>query len=209
MAPVNPKSKFLSLCLLLLVVFSAFLLVSCKDKENLNNSAVMESQAYSKLKEPLQSAKNDSGALDAYVVIKDKKGVWYITIDASDSPAEFLSVQPAEIPFEEAINGHPSTCRYAWEAEHPRWFAAAPVKNGKSEIVAVLVVSYATPKVKEYPEWIRDSDSWNGIESEITENIPPEVGEAMTHSLGYASDIAGSLNGKWGDSFQKFMKDFI
>lgn len=209
MTPVNSKSKFLPLCLLIVMSLPLLLLSSCKEKENLNNSAVMESQAYSQLKAPLQSAKNDSGALDSYVVIKDKKGAWYITIDASDSPAEFLSVQPSEIPFEEANNGHPSTYRYAWDAENPRWFAAAPIKNSKSEIVAVLVVSYAVPKVKEHPEWIRDSDSWNGIEWEITENIPPAVGEAMTHSLGYATDIAGSLNGKWGDSFQKFIKDFI
>ena len=90
---------------------------------------------------------------------------YYITVDGSEDPDEFGTLYHWEIQFAEAWSGTPSPARSAWDNDEndPVWSAFAPIHDSEDNIVAILGIDIPVPGILDYPEWNRDSETWNGI----------------------------------------------
>ncbi|MBQ6401476.1 MAG: hypothetical protein IJI20_04230 [Firmicutes bacterium] len=135
---------------------------------------------YADLCKQLADIAEESGATYVYTLspAKDKapsldgdtseKGSFLITVDPAEEPDDWGEDYGWEVQFTEAWNGAAAAARSAWaddeEGKVLCWSAFAPVKDGNGNVVCLLGIDYPADEILDYPEWNRDSDSWNGIE---------------------------------------------
>lgn len=123
-----------------------------------------ENPLYWELKEVLDTARIQFGAYYVYAMITDGSGDYFITVDGSEEPDDWLENYGYEVQFEEAYNGFVASARSGWDDDVPMWSCFAPVFDSDNNIVAIVGVDMPCPILENYPEWNRDRDEWNGIE---------------------------------------------
>ena len=123
-----------------------------------------ENPLYWELKEVLDTARIQFGAYYVYAMITDGSGDYFITVDGSEEPDDWLENYGFEVQFEEAYNGFVASARSGWDDDVPMWSCFAPVFDSDNNIVAIVGVDMPCPILENYPEWNRDRDEWNGIE---------------------------------------------
>ena len=119
---------------------------------------------YWELKEVLDTARIQFGAYYVYAMITDGSGDYFITVDGSEEPDDWLENYGYEVQFGEALDGFAAAARSGWDDDVPMWSCFAPVFNSENEIVAIVGIDMPCPLLEDYPEWNRDRDEWNGIE---------------------------------------------
>ena len=135
---------------------------------------------YAAMKEQLDKIREDTGSTYVYTLSPGKDGVpsldgetgegahFLIGIDGSEDPDPWGEDYEWEIQFEEAWNGQTAAARSAWadsdDGKELCWSAFAPIKDSDGNVVCILGVDYPANEILDYPEWNRDSDSWNKIE---------------------------------------------
>lgn len=164
---------------------------------------------YDSLKAELDDIRAASGATYVYVLTpgtdgtpdinaeSGEEGHYLITVDGSEEPDDWAVDYGWEIQFTEAWEGTPAAARSAWNDSDTEqcWSAFAPVYDSNGTVVCILGIDYpCTEVIAEYPEWNRDSDSWNGFEDEIDADIPTEVQEMMDLTIELATKYADQLS---------------
>lgn len=127
----------------------------------------MDSQEYTALKTTLDGYRTECGATYMYVLVPDAESNYYITIDGSDDPDTWGESYGNEIQFTEAYEaGLVASARSGWQDDDGKWCWSvfAPLYNTNGNIIGILGIDYPAPVLADYPEWDRDSESWNGIE---------------------------------------------
>ena len=131
---------------------------------------------YDAMKAQLDKIREDNGAQYVYCLSPGKDGTpslegetgpgshFLITVDGSEDPDDWAVDYEWETQFKEAWDGATASARSAWEEEDSLyWSAFAPIKDSKGNVVCILGVDYPADEIKDFPEWDRDSDKWNGI----------------------------------------------
>ena len=140
----------------------------------LGSSLGKEHEIYGDLKATLDQFRLESGAYYVYLLsdVDPDDNYFELTVDSSQEKDAWMTQYAMEGEFEAAQNGMPAASMSAWgnknDPENPLWTGYAPVHDSNGDVVAILAVDIAAPIVTEYPEWNRDSDSWNGAKYEYT-----------------------------------------
>lgn len=165
-----------------------------------------EHESFKQLQKILNDVRTNSGATYSYVIMPisnekasldgDAKGDFMLTIDGSEVPEDWGVVYHNEIQFTEAWEGKTSAARSAWDdGDNQCWSAFSPVYNSKGKIVCLLGIDYpATELITKYPEWNRNSDSWNGYTDEISGEIPQEVQQKIDEVKSIVEKYAKELS---------------
>lgn len=138
---------------------------------------------YEKLRQKLSDIRVESEATYVYALVPankdDANSPFMLTVDGSEEAEEWGITYNYEVQFSEAWNGKVSTARSAWkDGDSHQWSAFAPIYDSNKKIVALLGLDYpVTELIELYPEWSRDSETWNGYTDEITGDIPEEIKE--------------------------------
>lgn len=130
---------------------------------------------YDKLLKTLKDMQEECGAYYVYTLVPTmdddgqpliEKDPFLVAVDASEDPDDWGTAYDWEIQFKEAYEGAPAAARSAWDngAEELAWSAFAPIHDSKGNVVAILGIDYPAQEILDFPEWNRDSDSWNGFE---------------------------------------------
>lgn len=122
---------------------------------------------YAAMLEQLKAIQEETGAYYVYTLIDadpNDEG-FNVIVDASEEPDDYMYVYELEGQFTDAMNGIPAAALSAWDDgdEDLCWSAFAPIYDSEGNIVAILGVDYPCPEIKDFPEWNRDSDQWNGM----------------------------------------------
>ena len=126
----------------------------------------------------------------------DNTGAYLITVDPCEDPDDWATDYGWEAQFTEAWEGEPAAARSAWNESDTEqcWSGFAPVYDSEGTVVALLGFDYpATEVAQAYPEWNRDAAEWNGIEDEITVEVPQEVQDMRTFVSELAAKYAAAL----------------
>ena len=129
--------------------------------------ATMESDEYAALKEVLDGYRLDCGATYMYALVPNADGDFCITVDGSEEPDTWMENYGFEVQFGEAYDsGLVASARSGWQDGEDAWCWSvfAPLYNSEGTITAIIGIDYPAPVLADYPEWDRDSDSWNGLE---------------------------------------------
>ena len=129
--------------------------------------ASMNSAEYTALKSTLDSYRAECGATYMYALVPDSEGNYYITIDGSEEPDKWGTDYGSEVQFKEAYEaGLVASARSGWQDGEGKWCWSvfSPLYNSNGNIIAILGIDYPAPVLADYPEWDRDSDSWNGLD---------------------------------------------
>lgn len=157
---------------------------------------------YSALVDPLKEFQSAEGAKYVYCVApadaNDLDGSYTLTVDASEEPDPWGEDYGFEIQFKEAYNGEVAAARSAWQDNEEGtewcWSAFAPVKDADGKTVAVVGIDYPAPLIKDYPEWDRDNDKWNGYEAEWPEDMPEDLQKFVDECKDRVSKLADQLS---------------
>ncbi|MDO4834673.1 MAG: hypothetical protein Q4A40_06530 [Bacillota bacterium] len=140
-----------------------------------------EYEGFAALREQLDSARTESGATYVYAMSPSdgkgmpsldgdtgEKGAFLIGVDGSEDPDPWGEDYGWEIQFTEAWNGDVAAARSAWADTDDMgaelcWSAFAPIIDSDGNVVGIVGVDYPANEILDFPEWNRDSDSWNGI----------------------------------------------
>ncbi len=129
--------------------------------------ATMNSAEYTALCATLTGYMNECGATYMYALVPDSEGNYYITVDGSEGPDAWGTDCGSEVQFKEAYEaGLVASARSGWQDGEGKWCWSvfSPLYNSSGNIVAILGIDYPAPVLSDYPEWDRDSGSWNGLE---------------------------------------------
>jgi len=106
-----------------------------------------------------------------YDVKKTRDLPFAITVDGCEDPDAWGIEYDWEIQFTEAWEGATAAARSAWindavgDNHDICWSAFAPVYDSEGNVVCILGIDFPCAEVlNNYPQWNRDSGSWNGIE---------------------------------------------
>ncbi len=129
--------------------------------------ATMDSSEYTALSATLSGYMKECGATYMYALAPDSEGSYYITVDGSEDPDTWGTSYGSEVQFKEAYEaGLVASARSGWQDGDGKWCWSvfSPLYNSNGNIVAILGIDYPAPVLSDYPEWDRDSGSWNGLE---------------------------------------------
>ena len=129
--------------------------------------ATMNSSEYAALSATLSGYIKECGATYMYALVPDSEGSYYITVDGSEDPDTWGTSYGSEVQFKEAYEaGLVASARSGWQDGDGKWCWSvfSPLYNSNGNIIAILGIDYPAPVLSEYPEWDRDSESWNGLE---------------------------------------------
>lgn len=125
---------------------------------------------YADLKATLDGFLTESGARYVYIIVdKDPADEFFdLTIDAGDAPDDWMVQYEIEGQFTDAMNGVPSPALSAWyddpeNSADTTWSAFAPIYDSENKIVGLLGIDYPAPEIDAFPEWNRDTDTWNKV----------------------------------------------
>ena len=124
------------------------------------------------------------------------EGAFLIGIDGSEDPDDYATDYGWEVQFTEAWEGTPAAARSAWNDSDTEqcWSAFAPIYDSEGTVVALLGFDYPCSDVAQAnPEWNRDAAEWNGIEDEITVEVPEDVAEVRAFVTDLAAKYAKAL----------------
>lgn len=138
---------------------------------------------YDALMQPMRDFQTAEGAQYIYTVIPAEEGAldgsYLLAVDASEEPEEWGIDYGFEIQFKEAAEGEVAAARSAWQDNDEGtawcWSAFAPVKDADGNVVAIVGIDYPAELMKDFPEWDRDNDKWNGYEEEWPTDMPEEL----------------------------------
>ena len=214
------KKRILVTLLAMVMVFSmAFSMTGCgNDAEAtwadqyavyLEDADGYENENYEALKDELDAIRVDIGATYVYVMTPSNgdgipavdgdysaDGAFLIGIDGSEDPDDYATDYGWEIQFTEAWEGTPAAARSAWNDsdELQCWSAFAPVYDSTGAVVCLLGFDYPCSDVAQAnPEWNRDAAEWNGIEEEITVEVPEDVAAVRAFVTDLAAKYAKAL----------------
>ena len=122
-----------------------------------------DNSLYDELKLILDEYRMAKGAYSLYTLMPNENNDYLITIDDSQEPDNFMTNYGNEIQFDEAWAGKTSTARSGWDDDVPCWSCFAPVYNSAGDVVCIIGIDLPCELLKEYPEWNRDRQEWNGI----------------------------------------------
>ncbi len=129
--------------------------------------ATMNSTEYTALCATLTGYMKECGATYMYALVPDSDGNYCITVDGSEDPDSWGTDCGSEVQFKEAYEaGLVASARSGWQDGEDSWCWSvfSPLYNSNGNIVAILGIDYPAPVLSDYPEWDRDSNSWNGLE---------------------------------------------
>lgn len=124
----------------------------------------MDDPLYSELKAVLDNFRVETGAYYVYAMIPGDGSDYYITVDGSEDPDDWMTAYDFEVQFREAWEGETAAARSGWDDDVAIWSAFAPVYDSNGDVVAIIGTDMPCEVLEDYPEWNRDRDEWNGIE---------------------------------------------
>jgi hypothetical protein len=141
--------------------------IACLDSGQGSNCSQFED-----LKATLEQFREESGAKRVFILtdMEQSDDYFEITVDGSKEPRDWMEQYEIETPFLIAQDGIPCAAMSAWNDSdgEPLWSAYAPVYSSEGNVVGILAVDYPAPEVLELPDWNRDEDEWNGMDTFIS-----------------------------------------
>lgn len=144
--------------------------------------------AYVYIISPLKAGK---AALDG-----DGSGDFMLTVDGSDPAEDWGVTYDAEAQFAEGWEGQVSVARSAWEdGDKERWSVFAPVTDKDGKVVALLGIDTdVTDLMKDFPEWNRDKEDWNGYTHDVPDGFPVPIQEKLDELKPLVEEYAKTLS---------------